>query len=179
MARTRTKSSLAHAKRWRKAAMLSRMWSAIPRAVSHVRTAIPSLLPCPRCTRSRACKARHRAVSRPQSATALTHCAPRSRLALAHAYSDTAFGLALPKRDAVGPLPSPRLSLSCACRVSSLVRAKRDTACPRLPRRVIIGLAVSYYDTGLGLAQRKCESDGSTRGSRGDFSTWRSRSWEK
>jgi hypothetical protein len=115
--------------------------------------------------RSRACKARQRC--------------PIALLALAHAYSDTAIGLAIPKRDAAVPLPSPRLSLSRACRVTSLAHAKRDTACPRLSRRVIIGLAISYYDTDLGLAQRKCESDGSAQRSRGDFSTWRCHVREK
>ena len=123
MARTRAKSSLAHAKRWRKAAMLSRMWSAIPRAVSHVRTAIPSLLPCPRCTRSRACKARHRgptvlpraaslscirrarptSVSRAQSATPRAHCALPRCVTLAQAESDTDTSLMHSKRDTAGP----------------------------------------------------------------------------
>ena len=160
----------------RKAPSLSHMWSAILRTVSRMRTARPNPLPLPRYPRSRARVERDRLRSR--ACKARQRC-PIALLALAHAYSDTAIGLALPKHDAAGPLPSPRLSLSRACRVTSLARAKRDTACPRLPRRVITGLAISYYDTDLGLAQQKCESDGSARGSRGDFSTWRSRAWEK
>ncbi len=159
----------------RKAPPLSRMWSAIPRTVPRVRTARPSPLPLPRYPRSRARVERDRLRSR--ACKARQRC-PIALLALAHAYSDTAIDLALPKRDAAGPLPSPRLSLSRACRVTSLVCAKRDTACPRLPRHVITGLAISYYDTDLGLAQQNCESDGSARGSCGDFSAWRSRTWE-
>jgi hypothetical protein len=154
---------------WRKAATLSRMRSAIPR---RSRACVPRYRAC--CRDRRAQSATPLSVSCPQSTTALPHLAPRSRargrrnrfrsralkarqrcptslLALALAYSDTAFGLALPKRDAAGPLPFPRISLPRACHVSTLARAKRDTACPRLHCRVIIGLAVTYNETGLGL----------------------------
>ena len=100
------------------------------------------------------------------------------------------FGLALWKRETASDIaPRGRESGELiahmwpsrfrACRVTGLARAKRDTACPHFPRRVTLGLALSDYDTDLGLAQRKSESDGSAWGSFVDFSTWRSRATEK
>ena len=125
------------------------------------------------CHRSRALKARHREptalphalslsrtrrarpppVSRTESATPRAHCAPLRSVARAHAESETATGLARPKRDTAGPLRSPMLRGSRACGERYCHRShtrKVRYRVPTLRPNVMLGPKI------------------------GDFSTWRS-----